>query len=86
MEPLPCPSKVTIRNANALSAYERCYNFQENSEASRESARILGYMILYAPSPNAEHEIVKQIHSCQNNVALKDLALYYRDNFIKPCK
>jgi hypothetical protein len=49
-------------------------------------ARILGYLIIYSPSDAARKEVVKLIHSCNNDYAsLSELGSMFLDYFIRPC-
>jgi hypothetical protein len=74
---------------NELSAYRVCLAFQEQATEKNLiiHARILGYLILHAPTANARHEIVKAIHSCNNDFkVLSKLGQSFIDYYIRPCK
>jgi len=83
--------KVGNLEPNALSAYNVCLDF-ERAAASKTDidtlrARVLGYLIIYAPSIHAHHEVIKMIHSCsQQYDTLSELGRYFVDYFIRPCK
>ena len=50
-------------------------------------ARVLGYLILHAPSLNAQNEIAGQIHDChENKEVLLTLGEYFLKYFIRPCR
>ncbi|KAF8427200.1 hypothetical protein L210DRAFT_3565195 [Boletus edulis BED1] len=74
---------------NALSAYNICLALenQVTTDESRMHARILGYLILNAPSSSAQAEIVRAIHSCaQDDKMLLELGKCFRLRFILPFK
>ena len=74
---------------NALSAYRVCLAFQQQvtEKPLITHARILSYLILHAPTENAQHEIVKAIHSCNNDFkVLSKLGQSFIDYYIRPCK
>jgi hypothetical protein len=93
MTALPPASSKQVGNLepNALSAYNVCLDFECAAAAKTDidtiRARVLGYLILHAPSIHARHEVVKVIHSCaQNYDALSELGDSFIDYFIRPCK
>jgi len=50
-------------------------------------ARILGYLIIYSPSATARHEVIKVIHSCNNDYAsLSALGTTFLVYYIRPFK
>jgi hypothetical protein len=79
MPALPSARDITSKldhQPNALSAYNVCLAFEKEAttEQSRLHARILGYLVLHAPSLNALAEIVKVIHTCaQDHNTLSEL-------------
>ncbi|KAL0959553.1 hypothetical protein HGRIS_011267 [Hohenbuehelia grisea] len=71
--PLPVPTDVEHKfahlPANFRSAYRVCRDFEAFSLTSKNSqsiisARVLGYLLLHAPSDQALAEVVATIHSC----------------------
>ena len=93
MTALPPAGSEQVGNLepNALSAYNFCLDFECAAAAKTDidaiRARVLGYLILHAPSIHARHEVVKVIHSCaQNYDALSELGDSFIDYFIRPCK
>jgi hypothetical protein len=81
--------KVGNLEPNALSAYNICLDFERATKTDIDTirARVLGYLILHAPSIHARHEVIKVIHSCaQNYDALSELGHSFIDYFIRPCK
>jgi hypothetical protein len=93
MTALPPAGSEQVGNLepNALSAYNVCLDFECAAAAKTDidaiCARVLGYLILHAPSLHARHEVVKVIHSCaQNSDALSELGHSFIDYFIRPCK
>jgi hypothetical protein len=89
--PLPI-AKETRLEENALSAYNVCLEFQNkahNDDVMRDvmRARVLGYLILNAPSATAQHEVVEVIHSCRHDFrTLSELGETFINYFIRPCK
>ena len=82
-------SEAAQLGPNALSAYKVCLAFQQKftEEILIIHARILGYLILHAPNLNVRHEIVKEIHSCNNDFELlSKLGQSFIDYYICPCK
>ncbi|KAH7886546.1 hypothetical protein F5I97DRAFT_1867971 [Phlebopus sp. FC_14] len=74
---------------NGLSAYDVCLRLEKNAttDEGRMHARILGYLILHAPSHMAQSEVVKVIHSCaEDQKKLFDLGQCFRLWFIRPFK
>ena len=87
----PMPLSALVE-PNAISAYNVCLGFErQTNEHGTENdlikARILGYMILYSPSIAARHEVVKVIHSCNNDYgSLLVLGAHFLDYYIRPCE
>jgi hypothetical protein len=90
MPALPSVKEIKLDHLpNALSAYNVCLAFEReaDNEQSRLRARILGYLILNAPSSIALAEIVTVIHSCaQDHKTLFDLGESFLIRFIRPFK
>ncbi|KDQ49734.1 hypothetical protein JAAARDRAFT_212033 [Jaapia argillacea MUCL 33604] len=81
-------------DSNATTAYQTCIAFEQHvtttttaGELELVYARILGYLIIYAPSLPARHEVVKVIQSCERDFeALSELGECFFDYFIRPFK
>jgi hypothetical protein len=74
---------------NIISAYNVCLDFESwaTTDQSRIRARVLGYLIIHAPSVAAAHEVVNVIHSCAHEFQdLSDLGDTFIDYFIRLCK
>jgi hypothetical protein len=76
--PLPPVEQTNIVNdePNVLGAYNVILDFEHNAKTNKDAlhARILGYLILHAPSIHARHEMVRVIRSCgQNQDTLSEL-------------
>ena len=85
---LPRPNKIKLEG-NPLSAYNVCLAFEEHAKDDKTiiRARLLGYLIIYAPTPNAQQEIAKEIHSCHHDFAtLSNLAEHFVNYYVRPCK
>ncbi len=73
---------------NALSAYNVCLDFERDTKIDDDAirARVLGYLILHAPSLHARHQVIKVIHLCaQNYDSLSELGQSFINYFIRPC-
>lgn len=87
--PTPLPDLPPIEvDTNAQIAYDVCLGYQTVAhDQGLMHARLLGYLIIHAPSTTARDEIVKLIDSCQEQEAsLSELANVFIDYFIRPCK
>ena len=76
---------------DALSAYNVCLDFEREAAKTdpirRIRARVLGYLILYAPSIRARQEVIIAIHSCsQNKDDLSERGKGFINYFIRTCK
>lgn len=85
--PLPVAKETRLED-NALSAYNVCLDFQSKApDDDVIPARVLGYLILNAPSATAQHEVVKVIHSCKHDFrTLSELGETFINYFIRPFK
>jgi len=91
MIPLPpaTQSNIVDLGPNVLSAYDVILDFERNAKTSKDAlhARILGYLILHAPSNDARHEVIRVIDLCsQTHDTLSGLGQYFLDHFIHPCE
>ena len=90
------PSAAETRlSGNALSAYNVCLGLEkiakDRTEKERIQARVLGYLIIHAPSPTATSELLNVIHSCSNDhdklfklgEALPRIAIMAPPNFVR---
>ena len=74
-------------------AYNRCLDFETTahdlpelrSNARSMEARILGYLIREAPTPQGRDCLATEITSCLDDEALSELATLYLDHFIRCC-
>ena len=79
-------SIFALDNAS-LDAYDVCTELEDKASDEEElrNARLLGYLILYAPSSAARYEIGKTIHSCSSDGEkedLRELSTRYMDFFV----
>ncbi|KAF9061998.1 hypothetical protein BDP27DRAFT_1484480 [Rhodocollybia butyracea] len=87
--PLPKDVQHKLQTSSHLSAYTSVYNFQQQvlkDEAKVIRARVLGFMLLVAPSDTVRAEVVVSIVSCLNDTALYELGDKYMEFFIRPCE
>ncbi|KAF5339670.1 hypothetical protein D9757_014857 [Collybiopsis confluens] len=87
----PLPSFINTKlQGNALQAYKACLVFERYADGDDLEvlyARILGYLILHAPSPFALEEISRTISSCGKNFEeLAHLGKTFLDFLIWPFK
>ncbi|KAK7030885.1 hypothetical protein VNI00_013995 [Paramarasmius palmivorus] len=86
------PSAAETRlSGNALSAYNVCLGLEkiakDRTEKERIQARVLGYLIIHAPSPTATSELLNVIHSCSNDHdKLFKLGEAFINYYIRPFK
>ena len=95
LKPTALPSDAAEHHhlgQDASRAYNICRYFEERAMVDNNvldvmHARILGYLIIHSPSLTAQGEVVKLIHSCNNNHAiLSVLASTFLDYYIRPCE
>ncbi|TFK53832.1 hypothetical protein OE88DRAFT_1656202 [Heliocybe sulcata] len=91
-EPLPPLSEIEHKFAtlpNAISAYNTCLHSEKTVSSQQDliSARVLGYLLLHAPSDEALAEVAITIHSCdQDTVRLCALGEAFVHCFIRACE
>jgi hypothetical protein len=90
MTALPKATETQL-TGNALSAYNVCLHLEEIAEAKTGKeliqARVLGYLIICAPSTTAVSELVNVIESCNNDPdKLFGLGKCFINYYIRPCK
>ena len=77
---------------DASSTYHICCDFEQHAISQDDAydamnARILGYLIIYSPSITARNEVIKAIHSCNNDIiSLSALGSMFLDYYILPCE
>lgn len=93
-QPLPPNPYNTGQQAVLHAAYKRCVILQNSHsevvQCGRLSvlicARLLGYMILEAPTDEGRTEFVSEIVRCVNDVDLQKLAEVYKNHLLRLCK
>ncbi|KAF8349100.1 hypothetical protein F5887DRAFT_879149 [Amanita rubescens] len=87
-QPLPPEKDAKLDHLpNALSAYRICRTLESNATSDQDCiyARILGYLILHAPTPLALAEVIRVIHSCgQDENNLSNLGKCFFNWYIRP--
>jgi hypothetical protein len=87
--PLP-PNNFTVRTT-VRDAYDTCLMFEHRASdlgrqpSPRVCARLLGYMLLYAPVEAGREYIAREIVACADDRGLIELADYY-DRLIRLCE
>lgn len=92
--PLPSNPYNTCQQGTLHAAYKRCVSLQNSHsevvQAGRLSvlicARLLGYMILEAPTDEGRAEFVSEIVRCVNDEDLQKLAELYKNHLLRLCK
>lgn len=99
-EPLPRPNSFNTSNEPVLHvAYSRCLVLETNVLASPVAvvpqtgrlsplvcARLLGRLLLEAPTDDGRANVASEIMRCQDESNLQQLANLYKDHFIRCCK
>ncbi|KAF9064042.1 hypothetical protein BDP27DRAFT_1426261 [Rhodocollybia butyracea] len=88
---LPPPKDVQhkLRTPNHLSAYTTIFNFQQSVLEDKDKlirARVLGFILLLAPTDTVRAEVVRTIVSCASHTGLYELRDMYIEFFIRPFK
>ncbi|KDR83077.1 hypothetical protein GALMADRAFT_221057 [Galerina marginata CBS 339.88] len=90
------PANVPERlqsNPHAVSAYNICLEREVSLQLAVDNGdnigkdliyiRILGYLIIYVPTPTALHTIVVEVVSARENRAIFDLGQMYYDHYLR---
>ena len=93
-QPLPPNPYNTGQQAVLHAAYKRCVILQNShSEVGQRGrlsvlicARLLGYMILEAPTDEGRTEFVSEIVRCVDDMDLQKLAEVYKNHLLRLCK
>jgi hypothetical protein len=92
----PLPLNPYVTGSPEFTAYANCANLETNAfnlpvpdhgPTPLVCARLLGYMILHAPTHAGRSSISIEIVSCNNNPGrLLELASFYFDRFVRCCE
>ena len=81
--------QMANEDPNYLSAYRVCLQYEvelaENENKLRH-VRILGFLLLNAPTRGVRFEVTKHIHSCRDRSELVRLGASLELYFILPCE
>ncbi len=75
--------------ADFLSAYNVCLEYEKEVATDADKPRyirILGFLLLYAPSYAVRTEVARSIHSRGDDNVLAELGAFFERNVIVPCK
>lgn len=93
MSGTPLPANEFDSKTSQFSAYARCESLEERAHNLKRDglpplvcARILGYMLLHAPTDEGRDKVVTEIMSYAGDSDLMDLAQSYSNNFIRCCE
>ena len=91
--PWPLPGNPFPTGTPAHKAYTTCVTLENSFPLANLSgpstlvcARLLGYLILHAPTPGGQTCIVNEINSCNNDEKLHGLAQFYVNYFLRVCE
>ena len=93
--PQPLPANPYPAGSRSSDAYIAClsmegYAFGITSPARGPStllcARLLGYMLLHAPTQIGHNNIANEVSDCRNFVELGQVACKYIDDFLRCCE
>ena len=91
--PRPLPGNPFPTGTPAHKAYTTCVTLENSFPLANLSgpstlvcARLLGYLILHAPTPGGQTCIVNEINSCNNDEKLHGLAQFYVNYFLRVCE
>jgi hypothetical protein len=93
--PQPLPPNPYQPGSTYFNAYNICAHFEGLAAvltlesltlAPLVCARLLGFMIIHAPSASGRDNITQEIISCCNGEKFRDLAKYYVDHFLRCCE
>ena len=84
----PQVQDMAKEDANYLSAYEVCLQYEESATNANQlrHVRILGFLLLNAPSRGVRSEVTKCIHSRKDDAGLFHLGAFFERYFIVPCE
>jgi hypothetical protein len=77
------PLEHCFLDESAHAAYQRIIPL-ENSDT--KLIRLLGWMLIHAPSETGRADIARSINKCQTNEAIVETGRYYLKHFIKYCR
>jgi hypothetical protein len=90
--PEPLPNNPYAAGTPTHQAYETCRALEVGPAPANwygpptvVCGRLLGYIIIHAPTEEGRTNITNEINSCENNMSLHKLAKFYVDHFLRPC-
>ena len=90
---IPLPSNLYEGGTLLHVAYQKCLDLEAAAREIRQSgipppvcARVLGQLMLQAPTDEGRANVANEISSCENNKALFELAQLYVNHFIRCCE
>jgi hypothetical protein len=93
MSGTPLPANEFDSGTVQFSAYARCKSLEEHAHGLQRDglsplvcARILGYMLLHAPTDEGRGKVANEITSYAGDSELMGLAQSYSNNFIRCCE
>ena len=91
--PVPLPNNPYDAGTPTHQAYETCRTLEAGPTPANwcgpptvVCARLLGYIIIHAPTEEGRTNITNEINSCNDdNMTLHRLAKFYVGHFLRPC-
>ena len=84
----PQVQDMTKEDDDYLSAYNVCLQYEASATNANQlrHVRILGFLLLNAPSSGIRSEVTNCIHSRKDDAGLFDLGVCFERHFIVPCE
>ena len=85
----PLVQSMADEHADFLSAYNVCHEYEKEVATDVDKlrcVRILGFLLLHAPSYAVRTEVARSIHSRGDDNVLAELGAFFERNVIVPCK
>lgn len=77
--PLPQPHDLFLHATGAQAAYERIFSLDDKDLLP---VKLLGWMLIHAPTPEGRAHLVESINSCGNNQKIVDQGKFYLNHFM----
>ena len=79
--------EMADQDANYLSGYNVCLEYEKSARNADELrfVRILGFLLLNAPTRDIRSEVTKCIHSRRDDAGLFDFGAFIEQHLIVPC-
>ena len=85
----PLVQSMADQHADFLGAYNVCLEYEKEVATDADKlryVRILGFLLLHAPSYAVRTEVTRYIHSRGDDNVLAELGAFFERNVIVPCE